>query len=113
MSQPIIMNQFKAFILKEIYHILRDRKTLLVLLGMPIAQIVLFGFALSNEVKNTSIYFLNQSSEPLAQQLIEKVDQNKYFDVKGYIQDAAEAEVLLRSGKAKAVSYTHLTLPTT
>ena len=104
MSQPIIMNQFKAFILKEIYHILRDRKTLLVLLGMPIAQIVLFGFALSNEVKNTSIYFLNQSSEPLAQQLIAKVDQNKYFDVKGYIQDAAEAEVLLRSGKAKVVA---------
>ena len=49
------MKQFLAFVRKEFYHVFRDRKTLLLLFGMPIAQIILFGFALTNEIKNTKI----------------------------------------------------------
>ncbi len=49
------MKQFIAFVKKEFYHVFRDRKTLLLLFGMPIVQIVLFGFALTNEIKNSKI----------------------------------------------------------
>ena len=48
----MIMKQFIAFVKKEFYHIFRDRRTMLILLGMPVVQIILFGFAISTEVKN-------------------------------------------------------------
>ncbi len=49
------MRQFGAFVIKEFRHILRDRRTLLILLGMPVAQILLFGFAITTEVKGTRV----------------------------------------------------------
>ncbi|HRD83295.1 MAG TPA: ABC transporter permease, partial [Saprospiraceae bacterium] len=49
------MKQFLTFVRKEFYHVFRDRKTLLLLFGMPVMQIVLFGFALSNEIKNARV----------------------------------------------------------
>ncbi|MFN7119918.1 MAG: ABC transporter permease, partial [Saprospiraceae bacterium] len=49
------MRQFTAFVKKEFYHILRDRRTLLFMFGLPIVQILLFGFDLSKEVKNAKI----------------------------------------------------------
>ena len=52
------MKQFIAFVKKEFYHIWRDKQTLLILFGMPIAQIMIFGFALTNEVKNAKIAVL-------------------------------------------------------
>jgi hypothetical protein len=66
-EQEINMKQFLVFIKKEWLHIWRDKRTLFILFGMPITQIILFGFALSNEVKNSKIailYFPAQS-EPL------------------------------------------------
>jgi ABC-2 type transport system permease protein len=45
------MKQFLSFVRKEFYHVFRDSKTLLMLFGLPIVQIVLFGFALTNESK--------------------------------------------------------------
>ena len=46
------MKEFLAFVRKEFYHIFRDRRTMLILLVMPIVLIILFGFALSTEVRN-------------------------------------------------------------
>ena len=97
------MNQLKAFILKEIYHILRDKKTLLVLIGMPVIQIILFGFALSNEVKNTTIAVVNQSGDDLSYKLLHEIDASKYFDIVATFKDASEGQKSLRSGKAKIV----------
>ena len=51
----INMKQLMAFVQKEFYHVFRDKRTLLILFGLPIVQIVLFGFALSSEVKNIGI----------------------------------------------------------
>ncbi|MEG1910450.1 MAG: ABC transporter permease, partial [Bacteroidales bacterium] len=49
------MSPFFSFVKKEFYHILRDKRTMLILLGMPIVEIILFGFALTNEVKNVRV----------------------------------------------------------
>ena len=57
------MKQFIAFVKKEFYHIFRDRRTMLILLGMPVVQIILFGFAISTEVKNVRLAVLDPSKE--------------------------------------------------
>ncbi len=95
------MKAFFAFVRKEFYHILRDWRTLLVLIGMPIAQIVLFGFALSNEVKNTRVTILDQSKDEYSRALIEEVSASRYFDIVGTLNDANEIDPKLRSGFAK------------
>ncbi|MBL7721174.1 MAG: ABC transporter permease, partial [Chitinophagaceae bacterium] len=47
------MKQFLSFVKKEFHHIFRDLRTMFILLAMPVAQIIIFGFALTNEVKNS------------------------------------------------------------
>ena len=56
----INMKQLIAFIRKEFYHVFRDKRTLLILFGLPVVQIILFGFALSSEVKNIGISDIRQ-----------------------------------------------------
>ncbi|MBP7185076.1 MAG: ABC transporter permease [Saprospiraceae bacterium] len=97
------MKQLKAFIIKEIYHILRDRKTILVLFGMPIMQILLFGFALSNEVKNTKIAIFDQNNSNLSHALINEIDASKYFDIALRVKNEDEMDRVLRSGKATMI----------
>lgn len=97
------MNQLKAFIIKELYHVLRDKKTLLVLFGLPIIQILLFGFALSNEVKNTRLYICDLSKDTYCQSLIKKLDASLYFNVEGTINHPDDANKVLQTGKAHVV----------
>ncbi|MGB4838856.1 MAG: ABC transporter permease [Saprospiraceae bacterium] len=99
----LAMEQLLAFVRKEVYHILRDRKTLLVLFGLPIAQILLFGFALSNEVKNTKIFMCDLAKDNFSFQLTEKVHASKYFNVVGSIDIPNEADEVLRKGSAHLV----------
>ena len=49
------MKQFLSFVYKEFCHILRDSRTVLILLVMPIVQIILFGFAISTDVNNVRL----------------------------------------------------------
>lgn len=56
------MKQFISFIRKEFFHIFRDRRTMLILLGMPIVQIILFGFAITTEVKNVRVAVYQRST---------------------------------------------------
>mgnify|MGYP001172761070 CR=1 FL=1 len=60
------MKTLRAFVLKEIYHILRDRRTLLILFGLPVAQVLIFGFAVTNEFKGAAIAIYDQSKDPVS-----------------------------------------------
>ena len=60
------MKQFIAFVRKEFFHIFRDRRTMLILLGMPVVQIILFGFAITTEVKNVRVAVLDPSPGALS-----------------------------------------------
>ena len=53
------MKQFIAFVHKEFYHIFRDIRTMMILLGMPIIQIIIFGFALNTDIKDIRVSILN------------------------------------------------------
>ncbi|MXV14834.1 ABC transporter permease [Hufsiella ginkgonis] len=96
-------SQFLSFIKKEFYHILRDRKTLFILLGMPVVQIVIFGFALTNEVKNSAIAVLDQSKDDATASLTGELDASRYFEIVASLKSAAEIGPAFRKGKVKMV----------
>jgi len=75
------MKQFLVFVRKEFYHVFRDRKTLLMLFGLPIVQIVLFGFALTNEVKNSKIVVVDYAKDISSQKLITEIEASNYFEI--------------------------------
>ncbi|HMG16414.1 MAG TPA: ABC transporter permease [Saprospiraceae bacterium] len=95
------MEQFLVFVKKECLHILRDRRTLFILFGMPIVQIVIFGFALSNEVKNSTIAILDPSKDAASLQLTERFEASKYFDIQKNLNTIGDIEKSFREGKIK------------
>ncbi|MEO6189290.1 MAG: ABC transporter permease [Saprospiraceae bacterium] len=97
------MKQFWVFVKKEILHILRDKQTLFVLIGMPVAQILIFGFALSNEVKNSNIAILDQSKDQATEQLIHRIESSRYFDIKAYLNSSDQIEACFRKGDVRLV----------
>lgn len=96
------MHQIRAFILKEFKHVFRDRKTLLLLFGMPVVQIILFGFAITNEIKNSRIIVIDQARNIWSHRLIGKIDANIYFDVTGIKNDPREVIRAFRANTAVA-----------
>ena len=97
------MKRFIGFIKKEFYHIFRDKRSLFILFGMPIAQIMLFGFAITNEINNVNIAILNNSKDATTEEIINKIASSKYFSVKEFIQNENEIEPIFKKGKVKAV----------
>ena len=97
------MKRFIGFVTKEFYHIFRDKRTLFILFGMPIAQIILFGFAITNEINNVNIAILDQSKDVATQKIIAKINASKYFVVKQNISYENEIENVFKKGKVKAV----------
>jgi ABC-2 type transport system permease protein len=95
--------RFFTFIRKEFYHILRDKRTLLVLFGMPVVQILLFGFALTNEVQNARIAILDQAHDEASESIITQLASSKYFDIAQNLQRSSQMEPALRSGQARMV----------
>src|ERR1700741_2018900 len=73
--------QFLSFVRKEFHHIFRDKRTMFILLGMPVVQIIIFGFALTNEVKNSSIAVLDQSKDAATSSLITEIGSSRYFNI--------------------------------
>jgi ABC-2 type transport system permease protein len=97
------MNRFWAFVTKEFYHIFRDKRSLLILLGMPIAQILIFGYVLNNDIKNVPFAVLDQSHDNLSRKVVEKLVSSGYFQLNGYIDKQEDIEKILRKGVVKEV----------
>lgn len=97
------MKQFISFVRKEFYHIFRDRRTMFILLGMPVVQIMIFGFALTNEVKNSKIAILDHAKDMESRAVIHQLDASKYFDVEQIVQSDHKIESIFKKGKVKMV----------
>ena len=95
------MRQLINFIKKEFAHVFRDRKTLLLLFGMPIAQILLFGFALTNEIKNSKIVIADFAKDVASQAIIGKIEASNYFNIEKNILNSHEIEAAFKKGKIK------------
>lgn len=96
------MKQFFIFVGKEFKHVFRDRKTLLMLFGLPVVQIILFGFALTNETKNTALFVLDYARDKDSRQLIDKIGASAYFEVVQVSADPSLMEAAFHSGKVKS-----------
>lgn len=97
------MKRFIGFIKKEFYHIFRDKRSLFILFGMPIAQILLFGFAITNEINNVDIAILDHSKDATTKEMINKISSSKYFSVNKFLDKEAEIPSIFKKGKVKAV----------
>ncbi|MGW8123858.1 ABC transporter permease [Roseivirga echinicomitans] len=97
------MKRFIGFIKKEFYHIFRDKRSLFILFGMPIAQILLFGFAITNEINNVDIAILDHSKDPTTKEIINKISASKHFSIQAFIESEADIEKAFKQGKIKAV----------
>ncbi len=97
------MKQFIAFVKKEFYHIFRDRRTMLILLGMPVVQIILFGFAISTEVKNVRLAVLDPSNDVVTRKIIDRLDASEYFTVTRRFHSPREMEAAFLKNKIDMV----------
>ena len=93
--------QFFAFVKKEFFHIWRDKRTMFILLGMPVVQIVIFGYALTNEVKNANIAILDGSKDAATASLSTQLDASRYFALERNIVTYKQIEEEFRKGKIK------------
>jgi ABC-2 type transport system permease protein len=98
----VYKNQLLSFVRKEFYHVLRDRKVLLILFGMPVVQVLLFGFVLSNEVKNSKIIVVDYAKDAVSQAIITKISASHYFDVINQHIPHHQIDEAFKEGKIKA-----------
>lgn len=92
---------FVSFARKEGKHVLRDRRSLLILLGLPVMMMLLFGFALSNEVKSSGFVVLDRSPSPVTRSLVDRFDQSRYFRFAGSVEREDDIEQAFRRGEAR------------
>ena len=93
---------FGSLIKKESTHILRDKRTMLIVMLIPVVLMVLFGFAISTEVNNINIAIVAPERTDGVNDAVQRLDNNDYFTFKGYISPD-EIDYYLRSGKVNAV----------
>jgi ABC-2 type transport system permease protein len=96
------MKRLMAFIRKEFLHIFRDYRTLIILFGLPAAQILIFGYAVRTDLTNAGIAVLDNSRDEISRDLILKLDASKFFDIKYYLNSYDEIDPAFRKGVIKA-----------
>ncbi len=101
LKKPKTMKPFLAFVKKELFHILRDRRTLLILFGLPVIQIILFGFAITNEIRDAQMVVLDRANDQASQEVIQRLTSSGYFKVTRQVHSQAEMEAAFRRGDIK------------
>ena len=94
------MKQFFSFVLKEARHILRDRRTMLILFGMPVVLMLMFGFAITTDVRNVRTVVVTSQMSPQTQQAVERLAASEYFTITATVATPQEAEQLIRRQRA-------------
>jgi ABC-2 type transport system permease protein len=94
------MKQFISFVIKEAKHIVRDKRTMLILFGMPIMMMLIFGFAISTDVKNVRTVIVVSQIDHLTQAVVERLSVSEYFEIVAVVSVPKEAEQMIRNQKA-------------
>lgn len=95
------MKRFLGFVTKEFIHIFRDRRTMLILFGMPVAQLLLFGYVITNEIKDAKIVIYDKSKDAVTQNLTQKLLSSGYFKLEENINSYDQVEKSFQKGKVK------------
>jgi ABC-2 type transport system permease protein len=91
---------FLAFVRKEFYHIMRDRRTLAVLFGMPAIMMALFGFAIRNEIDGVRLVVLDASHDAATSSVVDRLRASRYFEVVAFASERSDVEAAFRAGRA-------------
>ena len=94
------MKQFISFVRKEAWHILRDKRTMLILFGMPVVLMLLFGFAITTDVENVRTIVVTSQMDTQTQSAVERLSQSEYFTITQTVATPRDAELLIRNQKA-------------
>ncbi len=94
------MRQFVSFVIKEAKHILRDRRTMLILFGLPVVLMLLFGFAITNDVKDVRTVIVTSQMDHQTRQAVDRLAASEYFIITATVSSPGEAELLLRHQRA-------------
>ena len=94
------MKQFLSLVIKEAKHIVRDKRTMLMLFGMPIVLMLLFGFAITNDVKNVRTVIVTSQANYATQQAVDRLSASAYFTITRAVATSAEARQLIQDQKA-------------
>ncbi len=97
------MNRFWSFVKKEFYHIFRDPRTMLILFGMPIAQILIFGYVVTNEIKDVRIGIYDQSKDEVTREITNKILSSGYFLLDNNLNTDKNIEEIFKEGKVKEI----------
>ena len=97
------MNRFIGFAKKEFLHIFRDYRTLIILFGIPAAQILLFGYVVSTDIKNAGVAFLDLSKDEVTQKLTDKIISSGFFKNNADLLSYNDIDKILKKGNTKAV----------
>jgi len=95
------MKRFRGFVLKEFYHIFRDYRTLLILFGMPAVQLMLFGYVLTNEIKDAKIAIYDPSKDVVTRGISDKILSSGYFILERNLNTVGEIDRVFRQGDVK------------
>jgi ABC-2 type transport system permease protein len=97
------MKSYWAIFKKEFFHILRDRRTLFILILLPVTLVLIFGYAITNEFKDSKIGVLDESKSVLSKQLIDHVTSSEHFIIKEYLNSVDEIDFIFKKGEIKMV----------
>lgn len=97
------MNRFKSFVIKEFRHLLRDPRTVFVLFAIPVIQLLLFGYVISNEIRDAHIAVLDYSNDEVTEKLLNKIVASGYFILDERIQSEKDIEKVFKKGTIKEV----------
>ncbi len=95
-----MMKQFATFVIKEAKHILRDKRTMLILFGMPLVMMLIFGYAITTDVRNVRTIVVTSSMDHLTQQAIDRLAASDYFTITETVATPREAERVIRGQRA-------------
>ncbi|MBO7461379.1 MAG: ABC transporter permease [Bacteroidales bacterium] len=94
------MKQFVSFVIKETRHILRDKRTMLILFGMPVVMMLIFGFAITNDVKNVRTVVVTSQMDHQTQAAVNRLAASEYFTIIATVATPKDAEIAIRHQKA-------------
>lgn len=93
------LSRLFAIVRKEILQLRRDRLTFAMIVGLPIMQVLLFGYAINTDVRDLKTAVANQANTHLSRQFIAELSQTQVVDIRSYVATTQELEILMRSGK--------------
>jgi len=92
---------FLAFVKKEVYHILRDTRTLIIIFGMPIALVLIFGYTVSNEFKGASMAVYDEAKDELSKELVDHLTASGHFKLFELSDNIENIDAAFKTGNIK------------